>query len=365
VASVIRNLTRGISRLIEQDEEFQNVQVNVLHGPAGPPAYFSRLNYEEYRQRMALGRFFAESYYGLGPSRSIDSTLFTNYFTPPVCNSRRTVTIIHDLFHHHFPELVSSRKRGWLRHCHLQTLRKADKVVTISQAVKQDVLDVYGSRHESRIQPIWNPIDMERFESEDLEVDFTEGRPYVLGVAVDRPSKNLATLVRAFHILHQRFPELLLVLCGELRSRDPKFREPVKSEFQRMPSTIELVEQLKLGGRVKVTGFVTDSQLGALYRGASAFVMPSLFEGFGMPPIEAMALGVPTIVSGIPVLREVTLGMAEYIDDPCDEGEIANRIERVLQAGKLTRLPVVCSNEVRERFAPETIAKQYLNILLK
>ena len=92
-----------------------------------------------------------------------------------------------------------------------------------------------------------------------------------------------------------------------------------------MPSTVDLVADLGLSEHVRVTGFVSDRELGALYRGATMCVLPSLFEGFGMPAVESLAMGKPTLTSGLPVLREVTLELAQYLDDPTDVGADGGR----------------------------------------
>ena len=93
-------------------------------------------------------------------------------------------------------------------------------------------------------------------------------------------------------------------------------------------------------------------------------MLPSLFEGFGMPAVEALALGAPTLVTDLPVLREVTLNHAEYLADPLDERQLAEHIAQILKRGEAVRpAPDVC-RDLRRRFAPETIAAQYLDLLL-
>jgi glycosyltransferase involved in cell wall biosynthesis len=131
-----------------------------------------------------------------------------------------------------------------------------------------------------------------------------------------------------------------------------------------MPSALDLVIELGLEKHVVITGFVPDAELGALYRIAAAFVLPSLFEGFGMPAVEALALGAPTLVSDLPVLREVTLDGAHYVKDPLNKDEMADCIADLLTLGDAGRPTVEFSREIRNRFAPETIARQYVKLLL-
>src|SRR5262249_52377822 len=145
---------------------------------------------------------------------------------------------------------------------------------------------------------------------------FTAGRPYILCAAVDRPPKNLATLIRAFAHLRKKFPDHRLVLAGQLRSEDRTWRQRSQSVESKLPGAMDLITELGLSEHVVLTGFIPDAELGVLYRGAALFVLPSLFEGFGMPAVEALAMGAPTLVSDLPVLREVTLNAAHYIADP-------------------------------------------------
>jgi glycosyltransferase involved in cell wall biosynthesis len=185
-----------------------------------------------------------------------------------------------------------------------------------------------------------------------------------LSTGVDRPAKNLATLIRAFVLLRAKMPEFRLVLAGQLRSADRVWVRKSTEIDSATPSTIDLVNELGLANDVVVTGFVSDEKLGALYRGSSLFVLPSLFEGFGMPAIEALMLGAPTLVTGLPVLREVTLGGASYIDNPRDEHEIAERMHQLLAMGGTARPSIEFQEKIRGCFAPRTIAQQYLATML-
>jgi glycosyltransferase involved in cell wall biosynthesis len=124
------------------------------------------------------------------------------------------------------------------------------------------------------------------------------------------------------------------------------------------------VNELGLVGDVIVTGFVSDAQLGALYRGASLFALPSLFEGFGMPAVEAIALGAPTLVSDPPALREVTLNRANYVADPLNPHALAEQLVEVLDRGEAARPSPELRREIANCFAPATIAQKYLAVML-
>jgi glycosyltransferase involved in cell wall biosynthesis len=361
VASVFQNLLRGIEELVQNDEQYRDLRVGVFHGQEGTPYHSPLFQYIE--TSSAGGRFVAESRVAAFRSGAFDAMLCHNYFTPPVVRAGRVVTVVHDLLHLHFPEAVTSSKKLWLMGAHRWSLLRANTVVTITQAVKDDVVQQYGSRWAHRIKPIWNPVAFDRLDGQ-LVQDFTNGRPYILGVAVDRPLKNLGTLVRAFELIRNRHPEFCLVLAGELRSRRPAQEQMTSGIGEKLPAAGELVKSLGLQNDVKTTGFVSDEQLGALYRGATAFVLPSLFEGFGMPPVEAIACGTPALISDIPPLREITMGQAFYLSDPLDPEQIAEQTISIIDQGSAARPTRATIELFRQSFAPSTIARKYLETLL-
>jgi glycosyltransferase involved in cell wall biosynthesis len=359
--SFIENLLRGLSALRQGHEPNYPFDIVVFHGADGIRWSDAHAHFCQLPDRW--GRWSAETRAAFLDARGFEAILFPNSFTPPLIRAKRAVTVIHDLQYLHMPEYWPLARRLWMRSCHAWSLRRCDAVVAISQSVKNDILNHYGARWEPRVHAIWNPVSLERFSSPS-EQEFTDGRPYILCAAVDRPAKNLSTLIRAFALVHQRFPDHCLVLAGQLRSDNRAWRRSSVEIETKLPSAADLVRELKLDAHVRTTGFIPDAQLGALYRGASAFVLPSLFEGFGMPAVEALALGAPTIVSDLPVLREVTLGNARYIHDPRDEREMARHIEEVLIAGDQMRPSVEFRAEIARQFAPATIASQYVKLLL-
>jgi glycosyltransferase involved in cell wall biosynthesis len=359
--SFAENLMRGMAALHGSSQNSRPFELTVFHAANGLRWTDKQLTYRQLPYRW--GRFVAETRVGLSACAGLDAVLFPNSFTPPIVRAGRVVTIIHDLQYIHFPEHWPLLRRLRMRACHETTLRKCDAVVSISQVVKDDILKFYGDRWESRVHSIWNPIAIDRFDR-PVEQNFTGGRPFILTAGVDRPVKNLATLIRAFAILRPRFPDHCLVLAGQLRSKDRGWRRRSAKLEADMPSVIDLINDLGIAEHVIATDYISDEQLGALYREASAFVLPSLFEGFGMPAVEAMALGAPTLVSDLPVLREVTFGAARYIDNPLNEHEVAAQIADLLNAGDSARPSLELRREFRQRFAPETIAQQYLSLLI-
>jgi glycosyltransferase involved in cell wall biosynthesis len=360
VYSVFANLLRGFAELLDLGPMPPPFDLTVFHGGVAPLQRDERFHWRRVSDR--LGRFAAETRIAAYPGCKLDALLLLNYHTPPVIRAGRAVTIIHDLLYLHMPEFCSRQKLAWLKWCYALSLKKCHRVVTISAAVKQDLLRLYGDKWSDRIEVIWNPVSIDRFAGE-TDVNFTNGRPYILCVSVDRPPKNLYRLIKAYALVRKKFPDHCLVLAGQLRSLRPDRRERSTEVDQTMPAAAELVEQLDLANHVRVTGFIPDEQLGALYRGATMCVLPSLFEGFGMPAVESLAMGKPTLVSGLPVLREVTLGAAQYIDDPTHVDAMADNIAAILDRPEQFRPARELVERVRERFSPREIARQYLQVL--
>jgi glycosyltransferase involved in cell wall biosynthesis len=361
VYSVAENLMRGFAHLRGDSLGCTPFELTVFHGAAGPRWTTPMLTYRQLPELKT--RFAREIRVGLYDSAAFDAVLFPDYFTPPIVRARRAVTIIHDLQYLHMPEYWPRMKQIWMRICHEMTLRRCDAVAVISETVRNDILNTYGSRWESRVHAIGNPVSFERLNGPD-EQTFSKGRPYLLCAAVDRPPKNLSTLIRAFAKFREQSPEYCLVLAGQLRSDDRSWRRRSNALEAKLPSAVELVKQLGLSEHVVITGYIPDAQLGGLYRGASLFVLPSLYEGFGMPAVESLAMGTPTLVTDLPVLREVTLNSAHYISKPLDDRQLADQIRAVLALGDAARPTAEISKEVRHRFSPETAARQYLKLMI-
>ncbi|MEX2317488.1 MAG: glycosyltransferase family 1 protein [Pirellulales bacterium] len=356
------NLMRGFVAL-QADPEFHDAfALAVFHGRTPIPWHDHRVDFRP--APTTLGRFMAIAWVGAVGSRRLDAALFPNYFTPPIVRARRIVTVVHDLQFRHLPRFFSPVKWQWLDACHRLTLAKADAVIAISNVVRSDILNQYGAKFEPRVHTVHNPVSLDRFDAWDDPREFTRGRPYIMCVAMDRPQKNLHTLIRAFDQIKDRFPDYLLVMAGQLRRHRPDRREKAADIAHDMPSTEDLVKALGLTDRVVITGFVSDAQLGGLYRGATAFVLPSLFEGFGMPAAEALALRTPTLVSDLPVLREVTLGGAEYLENPQSQGELAERVAGILTNVEAARPSMELAEKIRRHYAPPMIARQYYDLMV-
>jgi len=303
-------------------------------------------------------RFVAEQRACFDAELEGEAVLFPNYFTPPLVPRRfgRVVTVIHDFQFRHFPQYTAAKKRLWLRFAHSLTFRRADVVVVLSEFVRQDAMRLYGDLARRKLAVIPNPISWQRLESGDAAAPGQ--RPYVLTVASHYPHKNLDTLLRAFALLQSRVADLDLVIAGQHRAA-------LKGQSVGGEDLAQLAARLGIAERVRFTGHISDKALASLYRNAHLFAFPSLFEGFGMPPVEALGLGLPTLTTNCGSIPEVTLGKAQYVDRPEDVEEWADRLQAMLEHRADYELAPQTMAEIRSRYAPERAGRLYAEALLK
>ena len=240
-----------------------------------------------------------------------------HYVLPPLLRCRSVVTI-HDCIHLMFPEYLPNKLAYYYAKGSMWTAsRKADRILTVSEASKRDILRFFKVPPE-KVVVIYNAID-ERFlaPANPERMNLVRQRyqldhPFVLYVGNIKPHKNIERLIDAFGRGRGRCDhDLKLIIIGDEISKYPGLRQSVHKH--------------KLDKHVRFLGFQPMETLAAFYRLARAFVFPSLYEGFGLPPLEAMACGAPVVTSNVSSLPEVAGGAALLVD-PYDADAIANGI---------------------------------------
>jgi glycosyltransferase involved in cell wall biosynthesis len=238
-------------------------------------------------------------------------------FVPPVLGGAPAVVTVYDLGFLRHPGLFPPARRRYLRWGTRLAARRARRIVTLSEDVRRQLVDVLGVPPE-RVRVVPGGVDARVFAPGSGGPPAPPvPRPFVLHVGTLEARKNLARLVRAFARARAaaRLPHHL-VLAG------PPGRTPD-------PALPRAVEETGLASCVHRLGYVEADALPALYRAAALFVYPSLYEGFGLPPLEAMASGVPVVASGAGALREL-VGEAGLCVDPLDEAGLAEAIALLL-----------------------------------
>ena len=279
------------------------------------------------------------------------------YYLMPVLLPCPAVVVFHDLIARKFPQYISSvRARAYFRFTLYLSTRRAAAVVTDSGASQRDLADVYRLR-PTRLHLVHPGVDQvfyPRSSEESRRVLEPYGLPerYVLYFGTNKPHKNLPFLVRSWRRVAEALPGqgLGLVIGGH---DDSRYRE-----------TRDEVERLGLGGTVIFLGDFPEGLLPNLYSRAELFAFPSLYEGFGLPVLEAMACGTPVICSNSSSLPEVT-GDAAILLPPCDEVSWSEEIVRLSIDSEL-RDRLRCAGLKRAgEFSWERSASQLLEVFKK
>jgi glycosyltransferase involved in cell wall biosynthesis len=256
--------------------------------------------------------------------------------TAPAFGRFRRVVTVHDLNYLVYPETHFGARSLGMRALVPLAVRRSHRVIVPSDATRRDLVDRLGADGsvidvvpEGVGQP--PPAGANRRRGGRTE---SSGRPLVLSVSAKRPHKNLMRLIEAMHrIPAERRPLLVL----------PGYPTPHEAELRGR------VQELGLDGDVRFLGWVSSEELEELYAAAACFVFPSLYEGFGLPVLEAMARGVPVATSSRASLGEVA-GDAALLFDPEDVDSIVHAIETLLADGALARRLSAAGRERAAKF---------------
>jgi len=280
--------------------------------------------------------------------------LHVQFTAPPFCPCPVVVSI-HDLSFEHLPQTFNRRSRTQLRITVRHSARRAARILSLSQHTRRDIIETYGIKPQ-RVTAIplaapdrFGPITDNR-ELQRVRHNYGIDGNYILSVGSIQPRKNLARLVRAFASLRgecsaDKLPKLVLVgKCAWLYDE-----------------TLRALDETNVKDAVILTGYVPERDLPALYSGALCFVYPSYFEGFGLPPLEAMKCGAPVIVGNRTSLPEV-VGNAALLVDPFNVEAIAGAIKELVNDSALRKELSVKGQERAKEFSWLETARQTLAV---
>ena len=270
------------------------------------------------------------------------------HYVVPALTTRKYVVTIHDCIHLRFPQYLPNRAALFYAQKMMSMAAKRSKrVLTVSEASKADILHYLGVP-ASKVEVIYNALDQRlaaprtQEEIDRVRERFQLNSPFILYTGNIKPHKNLDRLIEAFYLVRRGgLEDLKLLIIGD--------------EISKYPNLRRLVHRYQLHQHVRFLGFVPDATLAVLYQLASVFVFPSLFEGFGLPTLEAMASGTPVITSNVSSLPEV-VGDAAVLIDPMNPNAIADAIGRVLGDTSLRAELVRRGRERVKRFSWERSA---------
>lgn len=250
-------------------------------------------------------------------------TLFVPAHAIPEVVPKRTITTIHDLAFLHFPHLYSKKELHRLNRALSHAIRRASRILTPSEFTKNELIKNFPEYDESRITTIHMGIDhqvyKQNLDKTIIQQKLTEYRinqPYILYVGRLEEKKNIIALINAF-IETQKHTNNInsLVLAGKPGYGYPRIKQ--------------IIEQNGENFNILHPGWIPEYDLPMLMNGARALILPSWYEGFGMPAIEAMACGTPVIASNAGALPEIT-GDAALLVSPDDEGELSYAMKEIL-----------------------------------
>lgn len=297
----------------------------------------------------------------LAAARAGVKVLHVPHYVIPLLYPGRIVVTIHDIIHVLFPEFLSgSLAFAYARFMIRAAVRRSSRVMTVSRTTADDLRRLFGAS-EGRLRVIPNGVNEEFFRPGDEAVDeelraaLGVRRPYLLHVGNHKPHKNVEAVLKAYQILLRsgvgETPPLVLAggfaPDGELAQR---------------------AAGMGIADRVRCLGHLERHELAALFRGASVFVYPTLYEGFGLPVLEAMACGAPVVAGDVAAVREVA-GDGVLRVNPRDVVELAAALRRLFEqpdlCGQLAARGRVAATRYRWRQAAEATLAEYRAVQLE
>ena len=315
IGSYIRNLLEAMGRRPEAARYRFRVYARRADRDAMPPLPGNFEVVEEDSPGYSLGELTRFAF-RLFRDR-LDLFHATHYVLPPL-RSHAVVTI-HDIIHLLYPQFLPNRAAlVYARVMIRRALRRADRIITVSYNSKRDLVDYFGIV-PSQVDVIYNGVspefrpDVSEGERDRVARKYGLHRPYLLFLGGEKPHKNVQNVVRAFGEARRMQPGLphVLALAG------PMPKNPARIDA--------LISALDLSVAIARPGRIEDEDLPGLFAGADALLYPTLYEGFGLPVVEAMACGTPVLTSSTSALQEIAGGYA-YLVDPLDVDAIARGI---------------------------------------
>ena len=259
----------------------------------------------------------------------------------PIKAKKRIVTI-HDVYHLAFYDTLSLPQKIYSKFMINQAVKKSDVILTVSEFSKQEIIKYTNTN--KNIEIIYNGIEESWM---DNNLSFDEKENYILYVGNVKPHKNLVRALKAFSLLKDN--NIKFKIVGK---KDGFITKDIEID--------KLAKHLK--NRVEFTGYVSDDELKKLYKKAKIFLFPSLYEGFGIPPFEAMASGTPVISSNVASLPEVCGDSAYYVN-PYDVNDIAKGMETVLKDEELQKELIQKGLERVKLYSWEKSANKLIKII--
>ncbi len=241
--------------------------------------------------------------------KAVDLTIFPNFATWPSLRTKKTATVVHDLTYLYYPEATEEKNLHHLRRVIPRSIKEADFIITVSESVKSEIIKEFNIDPNRCITtPIPpDPIFLSTVSPEEIKeaksyYNLDSAKKYIYFIGNLEPRKNLSALIKAYCALPTEIKDTYSLILAGGRGWRTEATEATLKEAQNS------------GEDIRHLGFIDQQHAPALYQGASLFIMPSIYEGFGIPVLEAMSSGCPVVAADIPVLREVGAAAATYVN---------------------------------------------------
>lgn len=283
--------------------------------------------------------------------RKNDLAHFLDYSSPIIGIQNPFIITIHDLCFYKYPETFTYGSRKLKSIITPISVKNANKIIAVSENTKRDLIE-YFPNAENKIEVIYpGPPEVEKIFSKS-QIDKVKSNygivgDYILSVGTLEPRKNLKRLIQAFKAINGVFNDIKLVIVG-------------KSGWL-YDDIFKNINNDKLRENIIITGYVEQKDISALYSGAEVFVYPSLYEGFGLPPLEAMCCGTPVVVSNTSSLPEVVGNAGVYVE-PFSIDSIAEGIIKVIRDKELRNELVQRGYKQANKFSWDKAAAAVVNI---
>lgn len=278
------------------------------------------------------------------------------HFNVPILYRGKYIITIHDLIMSRFPSIKAStlgRYSFMIKHLLYNlviknAIKKADKIIAVSNFTKQDMVNYFKLKttQAEKINVIYEGVSvLDQIDHNQI----VGSNKFFLYVGAAYPHKNLEFLIDAFSHFYQLYPEYKLILVGK---RNYFYNRLEKLSYEKYPNLKDVIV---------FKGFVPDIELGAYYKNATAFVFPSLYEGFGLPPLEAMHLGTAVVSSRSSCLPEI-LQDAVLFFDPENKQDLVNKLEIIIKNEELKNKLITKGKELVKKYSWEEMAKQIMKV---
>ena len=287
--------------------------------------------------------------------------MYFPHFNAPIFYKKPFLVTIHDLTLHYYPYKEYQPRWSLKKQVEIlvyrflmgRVVKNSRHIIAVSENTKKDVIKEYKIK-EDKISVVLEgvPENFQKAPEEtiaEMKKKFSITKPYLLYTGVWRSHKNLLKLIEAFQLVLSSGNNVQLVITGK---KDPAY-----------PEIPALIEKLSLQDKVVLTGFVSEEDLIALNSGAEVFVFPSLYEGFGLPPLEAMALSVPVACSNTSSLPEVCGDAAVYFD-PRNVQDMAEKMNQLLNNPQVRQEMIERGQKNLRSFSWRKMTEKILNLFI-